>query len=229
MCAVIGPNGSGKSTLVKLLAGSLSPDSGSAAYEETPLGQWGPRDLARRVAVVPQSEHVPFPLTVRSLVAMGRYPHLGPWRRERVEDARAIAFALARCGLDDFGDRTFQTLSGGEQQRARMARALAQRPKVLIVDEPTAALDMRYEMAIFRLLRVLADDDLVAVLVVTHNLNLATRFSDRILLLKDGAATAEGAPGEVVTAANISRAYDCPVTVAKQSFQEGKAPQVAPG
>ncbi len=229
VCALIGPNGSGKSTLVKLLAGSLAPDSGSVSYEGVPLSQWSPRDLARRLAVVPQSEHVPFPMTVRSLVSMGRYPHLGPWRRERPEDAQAIAVALSRCGLEAFADRPFQTLSGGEQQRTRIARALAQQPKVLVVDEPTAALDMRYEMAIFRLLRALADDDRVAVLIVTHNLNLATRFGDRILLLKDGAETAEGPPAEVVTAANISRAYDWPVTVATQSFREGKAPQVAPG
>ena len=228
VCALIGPNGSGKSTLVKLLAGVLAPHAGRAACEGMPLARWKPRDLARRMAVVPQIEHVPFPLSVRSLVAMGRYPHLGPWRRERAEDVRAIDLALARCGLTGLGSRTFQTLSGGEQQRARMARALAQRPRILIVDEPTAALDMRYEMTIFRLLRALADDDRVAVLIVTHNLNLATRFADGILLLKAGSAIAEGPPRQVVTAGNISRAYDWPVTVSAQSFREGSAPQVAP-
>lgn len=226
--AVIGPNGSGKSTLARLLAGGLVPSSGDVAYGGVPVSRWGRRELARRVAVVAQSEHVPFPLTVRSLVAMGRYPHLGPWRRERAEDAAAVSAALERCGLEDFAGRTFQTLSGGERQRARLARALAQGPRTLIVDEPTAALDMRYEMAIFRLLQELAADG-VAVMVVTHNINLATRFGDRMLLLADGAVAAQGPPDEVVTARNISGAYDWPVTVGRQVFPDGAAPQVLPG
>ena len=226
--AVVGPNGSGKSTLARLLAGGLAASSGTVAYGGVPVSRWGRRELARRVAVVPQSEHVPFPLAVRSLVAMGRYPHLGPWRRERAEDAAAIAGALARCGLEGLAGRLFQTLSGGERQRARLARALAQEPRTLIVDEPTAALDMRYEMAIFRLLRTLADDG-VAVMVVTHNINLATRFGDRMLLLANGAVAAQGPPDEVVTARNISEAYDWPVAVARQAFPDGAAPQVLPG
>ncbi len=226
--AVIGPNGAGKSTLAKLLAGSLEPCSGTTAYEGTPLLEWKRRDLARRVAVVPQSEHVAFPLTVRDLVAMGRYPHLGPWRRERAEDALAVSRALERCEVAELLDRAFHTLSGGEMQRARIARALAQEPKLLIVDEPTAALDMRYEMAIFRLLRDLADDG-IAVMIVTHHLNLATRFSDRMLLLREGAAAAAGLPGEVVTTETISRAYGWPVSVSRKSFREGSAPQVVPG
>lgn len=226
--AVIGPNGAGKSTLAKLLAGSLEPRSGTTSYDGTPLAEWRPRDLARRVAVVPQREHVAFPLTVRDLAAMGRYPHLGPWRRERAEDASAVLRALQRCEVADLAGRVFQTLSGGEMQRVRLARALAQAPKLLIVDEPTAALDMRYEMTIFRLLRDLADDGL-AVMIVTHNLNLATRFSDRMLLLDEGAVAAEGPPGHVVTTDTISRAYRWPVSVVRQSFREGAAPQVAPG
>lgn len=226
--AVIGPNGSGKSTLARLLAGGLAPRSGTVAYGGAPVSRWGRRELARRVAVVPQSEHVPFPLAVRSLVAMGRYPHLGPWRRERAEDAAAISAALARCGLEGLAGRLVQTLSGGERQRARLARALAQEPRTLIVDEPTAALDMRYEMAIFRLLRALAAAG-VAVMVVTHNINLATRFGDRMLLLANGAVAAQGPPDEVVTARNISGAYGWPVTIARQAFPGGDALQVLPG
>ena len=228
LSTILGPNGSGKSTLLRLLAGGIRPASGVARFAGRSLDQWPRRDLARKVAVVTQDEHVPFPVTVGSLVAMGRYPHLGPWRREGAADRDAIAGALERCGVAELEERDFQTLSGGERQRVRIARALAQEPRALVLDEPTAALDMRYEMAIFRLLRALADDDGVAVVVVTHNLNLAARFGDHHLLLDQGAVVAEGDAADVITATNISRVYDWPVAVVSQSFREGQAPQVVP-
>ena len=226
--AILGPNGSGKSTLLRLLVGGLRPASGAALFGGQPLDLWPGRALAREVAVVTQNEHVPFPVTVESLVAMGRYPHLGPWRREGVADREAIARAMDRCGVARLVDRGFQTLSGGERQRVRIARALAQEPRVLVLDEPTAALDMRYEMAIFRLLRELADHDGVAVVLVTHNLNLAARFGDHHLLLHRGSVVAEGDAAGVISAKNISRVYDWPVAVVSQSFREGRAPQVVP-
>ncbi len=227
LSAVLGPNGSGKSTLLRLLAGGLRPESGTVRFAGRPLDQWPRRALARQMAVVAQNEHVPFPVTVKSLVAMGRYPDLGPWRREGPVDREAIFQAMVRCSVASLQERTFQTLSGGERQRVRIARALAQEPRALILDEPTAALDMRYEMAIFRLLRELAHDG-VAVVVVTHNLNLAARFGDRHLLLKQGVVVAEGNAGDVITAPNISRVYDWPVNVVSQPFREGLAPQVVP-
>ena len=225
---VLGPNGSGKSTLLRLLAGGVRPRSGTAEYGGRPLDQWPPRTLARRLAVVTQHEHVPFPVTAGSLAAMGRYPHLGPWRRERAKDRAAVAAAMERCGVAGLEDRDFRTLSGGERQRVRIARALAQEPRVLLLDEPTAALDMRYEMSIFRLLRELATNEGTAVVVVTHNLNLAARFGDRHLLLADGATAAEGSSAEVITGENVSRVYQWPVGVVSQRFQEGDAPQVLP-
>jgi len=135
---------------------------------------------------------------------------------------------MARCGVAELQDRDFGTLSGGEKQRVRIARALAQEPRALLLDEPTAALDMRYEMEIFRLLKELAESDAVAVMVVTHNLNLAARFGDSHLLLKDGAVMAEGDASKVVTAENISCVYGWPVTITPHSFAEGSVPQVVP-
>ena len=228
LSTILGPNGSGKSTLLRLVAGGLRPASGTARFAGRRLAQWARRDLAREVAVVTQREHVPFPVTVRGLVAMGRYPHLGPWRREGDADRAAIGAAMQRCGVGGLGDRELGTLSGGERQRVRIARALAQQPRALVLDEPTAALDMRYEMTIFRLLRELAHRDGVAVLLVTHNLNLAARFGDRHLLLDGGRTVAEGDTAEVITADNISGVYDWPVAVAEGAFGEGRAPQVIP-
>lgn len=228
LSTILGPNGSGKSTLLRLLAGGVRPASGTARFAGRVIEQWPRRDIAREVAVVTQREHVPFPITVRALVAIGRYPHLGPLRREGAPDREAIAAAMGRCGVADLAERGFQTLSGGERQRVRIARALAQQPRALILDEPTAALDMRYEMTIFRLLRELAHRDGVAVLLVTHNLNLAARFGDRHLLLEGGRMVAQGDTGTVITAENISRVYEWPVGVATQAFDEGEAPQVVP-
>lgn len=228
LSTILGPNGSGKSTLCRLLAGGLRPASGTARFAGRPLERWPRRDIAREVAVVTQREHVPFPITVRSLVAIGRYPHLGPLRREGAADREAIAAAMERCGVAELAERGYQTLSGGERQRARIARALAQQPRALVLDEPTAALDMRYEMTIFRLLRGLAHRDGVAVLLVTHNLNLAARFGDRHLLLEGGRMAAEGDTASVMTADNVSRVYDWPVGVATRPFEEGEAPQVVP-
>lgn len=210
---LIGPNGSGKSTLLRLLLGTLEPSEGTIDFGGTPVSSWAPRELARRVGVVPQTEEVAFPLTVRDFVAMGRYPHLGPWRSEREEDRRAVDRALRRCDLDALGSRSFSTLSGGERQLARVARALAQEPGALVLDEPTVSLDLRHEMEILDLLRRLVDEQGVTVVLVTHHLNAAARTADRLLLLCDGTAVAAGPPGEVLTREAVERAYGWPVAV----------------
>lgn len=228
LTSLLGPNGSGKSTLLKLLAGGLEPAEGRVALDGRDLNRWPPRALAQRLGVVPQIEHVPFPVTVHDLVAMGRYPHLGPWRSPGPADRDAIAGALERCGVGPLSDRPFQSLSGGERQRVRIARALAQNPRVLLLDEPTASLDMRYEMSIFRLLDRLRTDEAVSVLVVTHNVNLAARFSDRVMLMKDGRVAFDGVPEEVVTPDCIQAVYEWPALVVQQVFAEGSAPQVFP-
>ncbi|HEX6940069.1 MAG TPA: ABC transporter ATP-binding protein [Longimicrobiales bacterium] len=228
--AILGPNGSGKSTLLRLLLGALTPTAGTVLYDGRPVGAWGRRELARRVGVVAQGEEAVFPVTVRELVAMGRYPHLGPWRREGAADRRAIEDAMDRCDILDLAARPFATLSGGERQRARIARALAQQPTTLVLDEPTAALDVKHEMAIFELLGALAERDGVTVVLVTHNLNLAARYAHRLLLLDRGRPAAEGAPGCVLRRGILESVYDWPVAVTAHPGPgpDAGAPQVVP-
>lgn len=210
--AVLGPNGCGKSTLLRLLLGVITPDAGEVRFLDRPVADWSRAELARRVGVVPQSEEMPFPLRVRELVAMGRYPHLGPWRAEREADRHAVAEALRLCDVEAFANRPVATLSGGERQRVRIARALAQEPSVLALDEPTIALDVRHEMEIFELLHRLGAAG-VTVLVITHNLNLAARYADRLLLLDEGRVAAEGDPPEVLRRELLERVYRWPMEI----------------
>jgi iron complex transport system ATP-binding protein len=227
--AVIGPNGCGKTTLLRILLGVLPPSSGHALYAGRPVTAWPRRELARRIGVVAQEEEVVFPMTVRELVAMGRYPHLGPWRHEGPADRVAVADALRTCDIDTLADRPLSTLSGGERQRARLARALAQQPESLVLDEPTAALDVRHEMEIFELLRDLADSG-VTVVIVTHQLNIAARFADRVLLLDRGRTAAQGEPGIVLEPSTLEAVYGWPVvrTPHPGPGPDAGAPQITP-
>jgi iron complex transport system ATP-binding protein len=228
--AVIGPNGSGKSTLLRLLLGALRPDAGDVRFAARALDEWSRRALARRIGVVPQGEELAFPVSVREMVAMGRYPHLGVLGRPGPEDRAAIDDAMARCDVGELGDRLISRLSGGERQRALIARALAQRPQALVLDEPTVSLDIRHEMEIFELLAELSRRDGVTVLLTTHHLNLAARYADRLLLLDRGAAAAEGAPAEVLSHETIERVYQWPVRVSAHPGpgRDAGAPQVTP-
>ncbi len=228
--ALLGPNGSGKSTLLKLLLGVVTPTAGEAHYLDLPVGRWPRREYARHVGVVPQLEQITFPLTVRELVSMGRYPHMGAWRAEGSDDRQAIDQALERCEIVELAERPLGTLSGGERQRARVARALAQEPDTLVLDEPTAALDIHHEMAMFELLVQLARDDGKTVVIATHNLNLAARYATRVLLLDHGRPAATGTPVEVVEADIIGRVYRWPVTIVGHPGPgpDIGAPQVVP-
>jgi len=227
--AVLGPNGSGKSTLLRLLLGTLPPRSGTVEFGGRPVPAWSRPEMAKVVGVVSQGEDEVFPLSVREMVAMGRYPHLGAWRREGESDRRAIAEAMRRCDVAQFADRPVSTLSGGERQRARIARALAQEPDTLALDEPTVALDIRHEMAIFELLRDLGRTG-VTVLLVTHNLNLAARYADRLVVLDGGRLAAEGAPADVLTRGLVERVWGWPVHVVPHPGPgaDAGAPQVVP-
>ncbi len=228
--AVLGPNGSGKSTLVKLLLGALRPGGGTVFYAGRSVAAWGRRPLARHIGVVPQIEEPAFPLTVWELAAMGRYPYLGLLGRERPDDRRAVTQALERCEVDDFADWPISTLSAGERQRVRIARALAQEPETLLLDEPTLSLDLHHEMAIFELLRELVARDGVTVVVVTHNLNLAARYATSMLLMNQGRAAAEGRPGDVLSRDTVEDVYRWPVVVTAHPGpgHDAGTPQVAP-
>ncbi|MDE2973725.1 MAG: ABC transporter ATP-binding protein [Gemmatimonadota bacterium] len=210
LLAVVGPNGAGKTTLLKLLAGSLRPQEGEVRLDERLLDDFADRRRARALAVVPQSESSPFPVTVRETVTMGRYAHLGPWERGGSRDRAVVGRALERCAAASFAGRRLDELSGGELQRVRIARALAQEAPVLLLDEPAAGLDLRYRMELFHLLRELRADGL-AVLVVTHDLNLAARFADRLLFLDRGRVRARGAPAEVLSREMLEDVYEWPL------------------
>jgi iron complex transport system ATP-binding protein len=227
--AIIGPNGCGKTTLLRLLLGALEPRDGVVRYDGRAVRDWSRQDLARRVGVVAQIEPLAFPLSVRELVAMGRYPHLGSWRPEGPSDRAAIQRAMETCDIAGLAGRPVDTLSGGERQRARVARALAQEPETLVLDEPTASLDIAHEMGIFELLRGLADRG-VTVVIVTHNLNVAARYADRLLLLNAGRTAAEGEPADIFTVENLERVYQWPlsVTALADDGPDAGSPQVVP-
>ncbi len=227
LCAVLGPNGSGKSTLLKLLTGLLQPLQGTVYFRGKPVGEWPVRARAREIAVVPQTEETRFPMTVRHSVAMGRYPHLGPWRPERPVDRDAIEAAMARASVAHLRDRTVQQLSGGERQRVRIARALAQESSVLVLDEPTSSLDVHYEMEILELLSGLRDDG-VTLVMVTHSLNLAARYADRLLLMSEGNVIREGDARDVLDRDTLESVYAWPFAIVDHSLPgpDRGAPQV---
>lgn len=229
LLAVVGPNGAGKTTLMRLLSGSLPPQEGAVTLDDRPLSGLADRERALAIAVVPQSESSPFPVTVREMVGMGRYAHLGPWERSGTRDRAVVDHAMARCAVAEFADRQLSELSGGELQRARIARALAQEAPVLLLDEPTAGLDLRYRMELFHLLRQLRAAGL-GVLVITHDLNLAARFADRLLLLDRGRALARGTPGEVLARASLEAVYQWPLRVVPHPGpgSDAGAPQTVP-
>jgi len=209
--AVLGPNGSGKTTLVRIALGGLTPLVGRADVIDRPASHWPRQDLARVVGVVPQREDNLFPQRVRETVLLGRYPHLSLWGRERAEDHDAVDRALAACDALHLADRWLWTLSGGEYQRVRVARALAQEPKLLVLDEPGMSLDLKHEMGLFELVLGLVKTEGLGVLMITHDLNLAARFADSLLLLSEGRPVASGAPADVLTQEIVQNVFSWPV------------------
>lgn len=214
LTAIAGPNGSGKSTLVRALLRLEPIRAGSASVDAAALDSLDRREFARRVAVVPQRESLVFSLSVREYVAFGRYPHEGPWRAATAEDAAAIDHALSLAGVAEFSGRSTQALSGGEWQRVRIARALAQGGRTLVLDEPTTFLDIAHEMAMFELFARLAHDGM-AVLLVSHQLNLVARFAHRIVLLDHGRVAADGTPAQVMRGEVLERVYDWPLMITR--------------
>ncbi|MFI1866777.1 ABC transporter ATP-binding protein [Streptomyces jumonjinensis] len=207
---LVGPNGSGKTTLLRCVYGALRPTAGSLRLDGGDLLALGPRARARRVASVPQDNPGEFELTVREIVAMGRAPHKRFWEPDTAQDASAVDAALARLGIADLAERAFPSLSGGERQRALVARALVQRPSLLILDEPTNHLDIRYQLEILGLIRDLDTTGLLAL----HDLNLAAYYCDRLYVLKAGRVAASGTPKEVLTPELLAEIYGVDAEIA---------------
>lgn len=212
--AVVGPNGSGKSTIVRALLGRVPVTGGSAAVDGQPLASWSAVERARRLAVVVQREEPAFPMRVRDYVALGRHPYRPGWTPLGTEDEQAIQAAVRDAGVDTLIERSTDALSGGEWQRVRLARALAQQAQCLVLDEPTTFLDIAHEMACFETLVRLAAEGRT-VLVVSHQLNLVARFADHVVLLADGEVVAAGGVGDVMRGEVLERVYQWPLVVTR--------------
>lgn len=211
--ALIGPNGAGKTTLLNAASGTLPPISGNIFIDQEKLSELSPKQRARLMAVVPQSRLLPPTFSVRHTVLLGRTPHLGWLGKSSPEDSAKVQSALERVQLDQFADRPIGELSGGEQQRVLLARALAQDTPILLLDEPTAHLDIRFQASFLNLVRDLAKDQGLAVLMALHDLNLAAVNADRIALLAESRLQKLGTPREVLTSEILSAAYTVPVEV----------------
>lgn len=211
--ALLGRNGSGKSTLLKLVAGTLRPARGSVRLDGTDLAGIAPRDRARRIAMVPQALNVPFSFTLRELVALGRTPYLTALGGERQEDREAVERAMAQAEVSELADRLVGETSGGEQQRAALAMALAQEPALLLLDEPTSHLDLHHQQNLLGLVRRLNRSAGVTVLAAMHDVNLAALWFDRLLLLRDGRIAADGSPDEVLRPDLLEQVFGSPVHV----------------
>ena len=212
--AIAGPNGSGKSTLVRALLRRVSLERGRILVGGRDAKEMASREFATRVAVVTQREEPAFPLSAREYVSLGRYPHASRWGSDRASDVAAVSAAMERAQVTPLASRRTDELSGGEWQRLRLARALAQEGDALVLDEPTTFLDVAHEMALFELMDQLARGGM-AVLVVSHQLNLVARFADSVVLLHRGAVAAMGPPSDVMQGAVLERVYEWPLVVTR--------------
>jgi iron complex transport system ATP-binding protein len=210
---IIGPNGSGKTTLLKTIDGIFTPQEGEIWIDGVPGRQLSRMDLARRISVVPQDTQLIFPFTVEEVVLMGRAPHLGKLRFEGEKDFRIVEQAMKATDTYSLRRRGMNALSGGERQRVLIARALAQEPRIMLLDEPTALLDIRHQVEFFDLIKTLNRDQSLTVIAVTHDINLASDYCDRIILLKAGQIYSMGSPDDVIAESNIKDVYEANVLV----------------
>lgn len=208
LLCLLGPNGSGKTTLLRCLLGRLRPQSGSIVLDGRALAQHSARTLARLMGYVAQSPSAAFAFTVHQIVLMGRFAHTGLLGMAGRKDLDVARQAMIMTETLDFAARTLDELSGGEAQRVMIARALAQQPSVLLLDEPTSHLDIRNQLLIYDMMQRLAHDWEMAVVCVSHDVNLAGRFADELVLIREGKVLAAGKPGEVIRQEILARAYD---------------------
>jgi iron complex transport system ATP-binding protein len=206
--AIVGPNGCGKSTVLRSLARLLKPASGSILLDGTNIQQSRTKDLARQLAILPQSPITPSGITVRELVAYGRFPHQGLLRSPSKDDREAIDWAIEITRMEGLQDREVDTLSGGERQRAWIAMSLAQKTDILLLDEPTTYLDIHYQIEVLTLVRELNHEHGITVGWVLHDLNQAAAYSDKIIMLKNGQVVCQGIPSVVMTPSMIQQVFN---------------------
>jgi iron complex transport system ATP-binding protein len=210
---IIGPNGSGKTTLMKVLSGILKPQNGVLKILNHPIDQYHRKDLARTIAFVPQMTFADFPFTVTEIVLMGRSPYLGILGLEQENDLEVANQAIAFTGLEHLAHRKLDQLSGGEQQRVYIARAICQEPDIILLDEPTASLDLAYQVRIMDLMEKLKTEKGITVVMVSHDVNLAAMYADHLMLLHEGQVVCQGLPDEVLTYKTLEETYGCTLLV----------------
>lgn len=215
LTAVVGPNGAGKSTLLGILAGLREEYAGECRFDGVEVKRWNRRAFARRVSFVPQATRVEFPFTAEEVALMGRAPH-GAGLVESAEDRQAVEDAMHATETLHVRKRDFRSLSGGEQQRVILAAALAQAPEALLLDEPTTYLDLRHQVSLYRILRGLCERG-VLVAAVTHDLNLAAAYADRVVVLSGGRVVADGPPGEAFESERLRAVFDVPAELLRAS------------
>lgn len=200
---IIGPNGCGKSSLLKTIPRVVTPYTGGPVYQDQPLKSYSPRELAQRIAYLPQVHTSPRDITIRTLVSYGRYPYKRFGRSMTGEDREMIDRALALTGLDKMGDRLLNNLSGGEKQRAWLAMTICQQPEILLLDEPITYLDIGYQVEVLELIRELGEKLNITIVMVLHDMNFTARYSHRVYALASGGVYAAGAPEDVISRANM--------------------------
>jgi len=223
---IIGPNGSGKTTLLRAIAGLQKTASGSVRIFDRNLADYSRRELARVIAVVPQHIPMDFPFRVAETVLMGRTPHLGLAALERQEDFRLAEEAMQFTDISHLSERRLDQLSGGERQRVIIARALCQQPRIILLDEPTAALDPAHQMKIMDLMERLRRERNTTIIMVSHDLNLAAMYGEKLLLLKEGGIESVGTPHDVLNRELLERIYGCSMQV--DSNPLGNMPRIIP-
>lgn len=226
---IIGPNGSGKTTLLKLLTGLLPMTKGDVEVFSDELRRLSARKLARSIAYVPQNAPVEFPFTVTQVVLMGRAPHLGLLGFESEADTAIARQAMEITRIDHLARRRLDQLSGGEQQRVLIARAICQQPRIIVLDEPTAALDLAHQVRVMDLMERLKTERNVTVVMVSHDLNLAAMFADRVLLLDRGRMARQGTPEHVLEYTTLEKVYGCTLLVDKSPLGDYPRVHLVPG
>jgi iron complex transport system ATP-binding protein len=210
---LVGPNSSGKSTLLRVMSRLLKPTGGHVSLGERPLVEWPLNELARTLAVVASDEHFAFPFSVQQVVLMGRLPHLSRWQRESARDRAVAEETMRETDVWELRERAVQELSSGERQRVLLARALTQEPKLLILDEPTAHLDIGHEWALFKLLKNLHRRKGLTLVCAIHDLPAAARYADRLILLKEGRILTAGEPSQVLTESFLREGFGAELSV----------------
>ncbi len=229
MVGLLGPNGSGKTTLVKLASGVLKPLAGDIRLDDADLRSLSRKAVARSVAVMPQYFHIPFAFTVGEVIALGRLPFIRTIAGETAADREAVSSAMAVVGIADLAERRFDELSGGERQKVVLAMALAQQPRLLLLDEPTAHLDISYQIEILEQVSRLNRDRGVTVIAAMHDLNLASLYFDRLVLLKEGRVRTDGRPVDVITEDTLQTVFSAPVTVERHPLNGAPHVVITPG